>query len=245
MTEIHVRPRRRLRWTSCTALSIAAFATSYATADSPDPFSAPDASSEPLATERDRVLYAIGVRTAKELRGYALQPSEIDFVERGLRDELLGREVLINESAYDTKLNNFRNVRRKIAVEKEEEAAREFVARAAAEAGALVTDSGFVFFELRPGDGAQPRADSLVRIHFHGRLRDGTVWDSSVESGEPRQLAMARLFPCGRAGLLRMRVGGRSRMVCPPELAFGAEGTPRVPGGAAIDFEVELLAIVK
>ena len=191
------------------------------------------------------MLYAIGARTARDLRAYALQPAEIELVQRGLRDVLLERDILVNESAFDTRLNEFRFVRQPVAVAKEQKAAREFLERVAAEEGAIVTEDGFVMFELRPGSGPRPSGDSVVRVHFPGRLRDGTVWDSSVESGQPRQVQLSRMFPCWRAGLRRMGVGARSRFVCPAELAFGTDGTRRVPGGAAVDFEVELLAIVK
>ena len=236
------------RPTRCAALVVAVFALGvarFAAAESAGSTAAQGGSDAPLATPRDRVLYAIGVRAAKELHAYALQPAEIDLVQRGMRDALLEREILVNESAYDTKLNNFRYVRQPVAVAREEKAAEAFLARVAAEEGALVTEAGFVMFELRRGSGPQPRGDSVVRVHFHGRLRDGTVWDSSVDRGQPRQVQLSRMFPCWRAGLRRMRVGGRSRIVCPAELAFGSEGTPRVPGGAAVDFEVELLAIVR
>jgi FKBP-type peptidyl-prolyl cis-trans isomerase len=252
----HRLQRRHFRRALCAALAIAALApgaTRSAAADASKPTAADSAGSAepsdrsvaPLVSIRDRVLYAIGVRTAKELRDFALQPAEIELVQRGLRDALLGRDILVNESAFDTELNQFRFVRREAAVTAEQQASQLFLERVAAEDGALVTEAGFVMFELRPGSGPRPRGDSIVRIHFHGRLRDGTVWDSSVESGQPRQVQVNRMFPCFRNGLRRMRLKGRSRIVCPAELAFGNDGTRRVPGGAAVDFEVELLAIVK
>jgi FKBP-type peptidyl-prolyl cis-trans isomerase FkpA len=102
-----------------------------------------------------------------------------------------------------------------------------------------------VFVALREGTGGAPAPGDRVRIHYHGRLRDGNVFDSSVERGASVQVPVAGALACWREGLLRMRVGGKSRLFCPASLAYGSAGDPpRVAGGAAVSYEIELLGIV-
>ncbi|MFQ5350045.1 MAG: FKBP-type peptidyl-prolyl cis-trans isomerase, partial [Thermoanaerobaculia bacterium] len=121
----------------------------------------------------------------------------------------------------------------------------DFVKQVAAEAGAVTTESGLVITEITAGTGASPQAGDKVRVHYHGRLRDGTVFDSSVDRGAPAEFALNQVIPCWTEGVQRMKVGGKSRLVCPSDIAYGDQGRPGIPGGAALDFEVELLAIVE
>ena len=196
-----------------------------------------------LDDEHARTLYALGVRCGNQLIDFALTPEELASVERGIRDVVSYREVAVNAGAYRERIRVLREERRPAAVAFEASASRDFVERRAGEPGAERVPPGFLMFELRPGSGPRARASDTVRMHFHGRLRDGTVFDSSVERGAPILAPLAKLVPCWREALKRMRVGGKSRIVCPPETAYGEKGTPRVPGGAALDIEVELLAI--
>jgi FKBP-type peptidyl-prolyl cis-trans isomerase len=199
----------------------------------------------PLASELEKTLYALGVRCGSELVDFALDEAELETLVRGLRDAALRRAVAVNEGAFRANIDALRGKRRPLAIERERRRAEEFVASAAARPGAIPLPGGGLLFELRAGSGPSPRASDRVQVHFHGRLADGTVFDSSVERGVPGQVQLPRMFPCWREGLQRMRVGGKSRLVCPPDTAYGDEGTPRVPGGAALDLEIELLAIMR
>ncbi len=81
-------------------------------------------------------------------------------------------------------------------------------------------------------------------VHYHGTLRDGTVFDSSVERGQPAQFALNRVIPCWTEGLQLMKVGGKAKLVCPPEIAYGDRGAGQlIKPGAALTFEVELISI--
>jgi len=109
---------------------------------------------------------------------------------------------------------------------------------------AVTTDSGLVITEITPGTGPSPEASDVVVVHYHGTLEDGTVFDSSVERGEPARFPLSRVIPCWTEGVQQMRVGGKSRLVCPPAIAYGARGAPpRIPPNATLTFEVELLEI--
>jgi FKBP-type peptidyl-prolyl cis-trans isomerase len=116
--------------------------------------------------------------------------------------------------------------------------------KAAAESGAIRTPSGLVYRELRAGTGESPKATDSVTVNYRGTLTNGTEFDSSYKRNEPAQFPLNRVIPCWTEGLQRMRVGGKSRLVCPAGLAYGERGSPPdIPGGATLIFEVELLAI--
>ena len=99
-------------------------------------------------------------------------------------------------------------------------------------------------FETPAGTGERPAATASVKLHYLGSLPDGSVFDSSVQRGEPALFKLDQVIPCFSEGLQRMKVGGKAELYCPPELAYGERGAPpRIPGGSALLFEVELLAI--
>jgi FKBP-type peptidyl-prolyl cis-trans isomerase len=113
----------------------------------------------------------------------------------------------------------------------------------AAEDGSVRTASGLVSTEIVVGTGASPTATDVITVHYHGTFRDGSVFDSSVERGEPSSFALNQVIPCWTEGLQLMRVGGKSRLVCPSDIAYGDEGRSRIPPAAVLVFEVELLGI--
>lgn len=108
----------------------------------------------------------------------------------------------------------------------------------------VVTDSGLRFTRLVEGSGPSPAPTDVVRVHYHGTFQDGRVFDSSVERGQPAVFPLDRVIPCWTEALQRMHVGGKARLVCPPEIAYGARGAPpTIPPDATLTFEVELLGI--
>ena len=110
----------------------------------------------------------------------------------------------------------------------------------------VTTESGLIITELTPGTGDHPRSTSVVEVHYHGTFADGKVFDSSVQRGHPARFPLNRVIACWTEGVQRMRVGGKSRLVCPPQIAYGKRGSPpRIPPDATLTFEVELLGIVR
>lgn len=121
---------------------------------------------------------------------------------------------------------------------------RAFLKKMAATEGAKKTSSGLIYFELKKGSGKRPTVDDSVKVHYHGTLIEGKVFDSSVERGEPVSLPLTKVIPCWTEGLQKMRVGGKARLICPAELAYGNRGVGSlIPPGAALVFEIELLGI--
>jgi len=106
------------------------------------------------------------------------------------------------------------------------------------------TESGLKITHLEKGSGASPAASDVVKVHYHGTFPDGKVFDSSVDRGQPASFPLNRVIPCWTEGLQRMQVGGKARLECAPQIAYGARGAPpRIPPNATLFFEVELIEI--
>ncbi len=121
---------------------------------------------------------------------------------------------------------------------------REFMQRNAKQDNIVVTDSGLQYEVLQEAEGASPLAESIVVVHYEGRLTSGQVFDSSIERGTPEEFELQRLIAGWTEGLQYMQIGSRFRFYIPPELGYGAEGKSGViPPNAVLIFDVELLGI--
>lgn len=118
-------------------------------------------------------------------------------------------------------------------------------AATAPSAAPQVTASGLKYLVLKEGTGPSPSASDIVRVNYRGTLLDGTEFDSSYKRGKPLEFKLSRVISCWTEGVQLMKVGGKARLTCPPELAYGARGAGVVPPNATLQFEVELVAIVK
>lgn len=120
----------------------------------------------------------------------------------------------------------------------------ESLVRAAAEPGAVVTETGLVFRMIRAGKGPAPAATDTVRVHYRGSFPDGREFDSSHARGQPATFPLNRVIRCWTEGLQRMPVGSRAKLTCPSSIAYGERGARDViPPNAVLQFEVELLGI--
>jgi FKBP-type peptidyl-prolyl cis-trans isomerase FkpA/FKBP-type peptidyl-prolyl cis-trans isomerase FklB len=199
-----------------------------------------------LTTEDHKAFYALGLALSENLGSFALSPAELEMVKAGLDDGVLHKERKVDLGQYLPKLKALQQARLSAAATVEMKASEAFLVKAAAEKGANKTASGLIITTLKPGAGATPKASDQVTVHYHGTLIDGTVFDSSVQRGQPATFPLDRVIPCWTEGLQLMKVGGKSRLVCPPSLAYGDRGSPpRIKPGATLVFEVELVAIGK
>jgi FKBP-type peptidyl-prolyl cis-trans isomerase FkpA len=160
-----------------------------------------------------------------------------------MNDAALGQELKVDMEIYGPKIQELMNERAVARATVEKEASAAFVYERAQEAGAERSPSGIVYVPVSVGTGASPTATDTVRVHYHGTLRDGTVFDSSVERGEPISFPLDGVIACWTEGMQKMKVGGKAKLVCPSDTAYGDVGQGPIPGGAALLFEVELLAI--
>jgi FKBP-type peptidyl-prolyl cis-trans isomerase len=126
----------------------------------------------------------------------------------------------------------------------EKKSGEAYLAKAAAEPGAQKTASGLVYSSVTEGTGASPKATDVVKVHYKGTTIDGKVFDSSIERNEPATFPLNGVIPCWTEGVQLMKVGGKSRLICPSDTAYGDRGAPPdIKPGATLIFEVELLGI--
>ncbi|MBM5571332.1 MULTISPECIES: FKBP-type peptidyl-prolyl cis-trans isomerase [Deefgea] len=117
-------------------------------------------------------------------------------------------------------------------------------ALAASAAPVETTASGIQITTLKAGTGAAPKATDTVTVHYRGTLADGKEFDSSYKRGQPATFPLSGVVPCWTEGVQKIKVGGKAKLVCPPQLAYGSRGVPGViPANATLTFEVEVLAI--
>ncbi len=207
------------------------------------PAATPRATPSAVLTDEQKTLYALGLLVQRNLVTFELDPSELAMVVRGMNEAAAGRPAVdLNE--WGPRVQTLASARASRAAAREKANAVGYVARAGAEPGAVTTDSGLVFRELTQGTGALAKATDTVRVHYRGTLTNGTEFDSSYTRNEPAEFPLAGVIRCWTEGVQRMRVGGKAKLVCPADLAYGDGGTNGIPGGAALTFEVELLGIV-
>ena len=193
-----------------------------------------------------KTFYALGVAVSQSLSAFNLSESELEFVKAGLTDGVLKRQRKVDIQTYMPKIQQLQQARASVVAEIEKKAAAGFVAKAAAEPQTTKTESGVLITTIKPGKGASPKATDTVKVHYQGTLIDGTVFDSSLQRGEPVTFPLGNVIKCWTEGLQQMKVGGKSRLVCPPNLAYGDRGSPpNIKPGATLVFEVELLDITK
>jgi FKBP-type peptidyl-prolyl cis-trans isomerase FkpA len=116
----------------------------------------------------------------------------------------------------------------------------------AADAKETKTASGIVITTLKEGSGASPKSTETVKVHYRGVLENGKEFDSSYGRGQPATFPLNRVIACWTEGVQTMKVGGKAKLLCPSNLAYGSRGVPgTIPPDATLIFEVELLEIVK
>lgn len=214
-----------------------------------------------LVTEIDSVSYAIGMDVARNVKANISEMDRVLFIQ-GFQNALDSTNIKIENdkvqqilSTYFQKKQEETRIKQQAeAVKKAEEtyndvkvAGENFLQENKGKEGVQTTASGLQYMVMKEGTGEKPTADSTVKVHYHGTLTDGTVFDSSVDRGEPSQFGVSQVIKGWTEGLQLMPVGSKYKFFIPQELAYGA--TPR-QGGAikpfdVLVFEVELLEIVK
>jgi len=198
------------------------------------------------ATDDQKTLYAVGVAISQSLGSLALSEAELEIVQSGIADGALQRPLKVDMQTFGPKIQQFAQARSSMAAEKEKKAGAAFLAKAAAAPGAKKTASGAIVTQIKAGSGPTPKSSDTVKVHYHGTLLDGTVFDSSVQRGQPASFPLGGVIKCWTEGVQEIKVGGKSRLVCPADVAYGDRGSPpKIKPGATLIFEVELLEIAK
>lgn len=195
-------------------------------------------------TDEEKTVYYLGVILSKNLEDFALTPAEQAQVIDGFRAGLAGNAEELDAGIFDAKLRAFGEARAAQALEREKVASSAFLEKAGKAKGAKVMPSGLIYTEISPGTGKTPGPTDTVKVHYHGTLRDGTVFDSSVQRGTPAEFPLNRVIACWTEGVGMMKEGGKSKLICPPEIAYGDRGNRGIKGGSVLTFEVELIEVV-
>lgn len=204
---------------------------------------------KPLSpAEADRALYGVGLAVARSLDVFSLSPAELETVLRGVRDGWAGKPKAQLDPALQQQVNELARARAPRAAERaaarEREQGAAYLARASKAKGARRTPSGAFVVVEKEGAGPSPTAADKVKVSYTGTLVSGRVFDSTAQRG-PAEFPLGGVITCWTEAIPLMKVGGKARIVCPPEIAYGSAGTSGVPGDAVLTFEVELLGIVK
>lgn len=202
---------------------------------------------QPPDTEEQKTLYALGLVVASQLDAFSLSPTELERVKEGITDKLTGQKVQVELSAYDEKVQELARIRWKAKGEKLAAGNKEFLEKAAAEKGAVKTDSGLVYVSLKEGEGSSPLATDTVKIHYRGTFIDGQEFGNSYKRNKTLDFPINTngIIKCWSEGINKMKVGGKAKIVCPPALAYGETGYNAIYPNAILVFEVELVGILK
>jgi len=197
-------------------------------------------------TEEQKTLYVIGLMVGRQLDIFNLSPADLEWVKEGLIDKVTGQKEKVEMAVYNEKVQELAKAKRKLKGEKQAAAGKEYLEKAAAEKGAVKTESGLVYISLKEGAGESPKATDTVKVHYVGTLVDGKEFDSSYKRNKPIDFRLDAVIKCWTEGVQKMKPGGKAKLVCPSSLAYGENGAGEVIlPGATLVFEVELLEIVK
>lgn len=197
-----------------------------------------------------KAFYALGVNIARQVGGELkgiLSAEETEQMLAGFGDSMKAKiddeRTLL--ATYGPQLNEILNARATKVIKAEKDKGASFLTKyLLSNSRAVQTSSGMIYHETFAGVGPQATSSSTVVVHYHGTLVDGTVFDSSVDRGEPIKFPLKNVIKGWQEGVAMMRTGGKATLVIPSELAYGDAGSPPViPPGATLVFDVELISV--
>jgi len=197
----------------------------------------------------ERYSYTMGVRLGQLLKAQGIVQLDSAAFAAAIDDVLAGHPLRLSDAEMQAAVRDqqsFLAGQRAQRAEDNLKAGREFLAANAGRSEVAVLPSGLQYEVLESGSGAQPSAEDSVRVHYHGTLLDGRVFDSSVERGEPAEFALGAVIPGFREALTNMRVGDHWRVYLPSALAYGERGAGSDIGpNETLIFELQLLDIIR
>ena len=198
------------------------------------------------AEDKKKALYALGAMVAQRtpLASSALTEEELTEVLAGFSDAAMGKELREKVPEVMPKVDQFLRERQKERAEAEKVKGAKYLEEQAKVAGAQKTASGLIYIETQPGTGATPAPTDTVKVHYRGTLINGTEFDSSFKRGTPAEFPLSGVIKCWTEGVAKMKVGGKAKLICPSDIAYGERGAPpNIPGNSVLNFEVELIEI--
>lgn len=205
------------------------------------------ASLNPLKNNKDSAGYALGVRILQNLKTQGLDAVNLAMLQRAMNDVVQNKKLLLEDELLDRCIGAFATEVNTAKLEKSKKVAKDFLTANAKRPGVVTLPSGLQYEIIKdnPG-GAKPTANDQVKCHYHGTLIDGTIFDSSVDRGEPIVFSVGGVIRGWQEALQLMSVGSKWKLYVPSDLAYGdQQAGPKIGPGSTLIFEVELLAIEK
>jgi FKBP-type peptidyl-prolyl cis-trans isomerase FkpA len=195
-----------------------------------------------LNTDDEKTIYSLGLAIYRQLGQFDLSPTELEIVKRAMSDAAANKPA-VDLNTWGPKIQAFGTSRQGRVADKEKAASKAYLEKAAAEPGAVKSESGLIYRELTAGTGESPKATDKVKVNYRGTFTNGTEFDSSYSRNQPAEFTLNSVIKCWTEGVQKMKVGGKSRLVCPSDIAYGDGGRPGIPGGSTLVFEIELLSV--
>ena len=193
----------------------------------------------------DKLSYALGLSMAQNFKGSGITSINADDFADALRAVYEDKEKKMSYDEAKKVVQDFFTELEANAGAMNEELGKKFLEQNAQQEGVKVTESGLQYLVLKEGNGVKPGPNDAVTVHYTGRLIDGTVFDSSVERGEPATFAVGQVIPGWVEGLQLMSEGAAWRLFIPSNLAYGPHGTGPIQPNSTLIFDVQLLKVNK
>ena len=213
--------------------------------------SLPVLAASPYTKEEDKAAYSIGFFTGRANVEH-LETLNVDAYVAGFRDAYAKKQPVMTEDEMRAVMESFKqklmaDAQAKSLQEAQEnkQKSAEYLAANAKKPGVTTTASGLQYEVITQGTGPKPKASDMVQVHYQGTLIDGSVFDSSIQRGEPAVFQLDQVIPGWTEALQLMPVGSKYRLTLPPDLAYGEMGAGPIPPNSVLIFEVELLSIEK
>jgi FKBP-type peptidyl-prolyl cis-trans isomerase FklB len=197
-----------------------------------------------LKNSLDSFSYAVGLSLANFYKEQGVHDINNNLVLKALNDVKNGKQLL-NEEQINSCIMTHMQVAKAEKASPNKKSGEAFLAANKAKDGVVTTASGLQYSVITEGTGEKPNVDSQVKVHYHGTLLDGTIFDSSVQRGEPIVLGLRNVIAGWTEALQLMPVGSKWKLFIPSDLAYGDYGQGAIEPGSTLIFEVELLEIVK
>ena len=198
-----------------------------------------------LKSKADSVAYAIGTSIGGSMKKDGLDSLNLDILKQGLNAALRGDSLLLDQMKSQSVIQSYLQERQKSKDAVNIEKGKKFLEENKKKPGVIELPDGLQYLVLKEGTGAIPAPTDTVIVHYHGTLIDGTVFDSSIDRGEPATFAVTgQVIKGWEEALQLMKVGSKWKVFIPASLAWGDRAAgPKIPANSTVLFEMELMSI--
>jgi FKBP-type peptidyl-prolyl cis-trans isomerase FklB len=197
-----------------------------------------------LKSQTDSVSYAIGMSLGENFKKDKLDSLNLDILNAAIHSVLAGDSMALDSRQSQMCIQNYFMAKQKKEGEANLAKGKQFLEQNSKKPGVKTLPDGLQYEVVKDGTGPKPKETDTVEVHYHGTLIDGTVFDSSVERGQPAQFPVNRVIPGWTEAMQMMAVGSKWKLYIPANLAYGEHGQGKIGPNSVLIFDVELLRIV-